>query len=99
MKPNVSVKHEDSVTIAFRLTKEDAARMQLLCNLSGMVRQDYIRERVMEHEITVYPNVRIRKYLEDYLVEIRDELKKANGEPSKALLQKLDDILNTVEKL
>jgi len=99
MKASKSIKHEDSVTIAFRLLREDAERMQLLCDLCGMVRQDYIRERVLDHEITVYPNSRIRKFLEQYLIEVRDELKNVKGAPSKALLQKLEDILDTVEKL
>ena len=49
--------------------------------------------------MNVYPNIRVRKYLEQYLIEVRDELKKASGKPAAELLQKLDDILNTVEKL
>lgn len=99
MRAQQSLKHEDSITLAFRISREDAARVQLLSDLSGMMRQDYIRERVLDREVTVYPNIRVRKYLEQYLIEVRDELKKVSGKPAAELLQKLDDILNTVEKL
>lgn len=100
MRAQQPLSHKDCITIAFRIFREDAARVQLLSDLSGMMRQeDYIRERVLDREVTVYPNIRGRKHLEQYLIEVRDELKKASGKPAAELLQKLDDILNTVEKL
>lgn len=43
---------------------------------SGLQKQEFIMRRLMNKEITVHPNIRVQKYLEQYLVELTNELKR-----------------------
>ena len=101
MKPEQSLQHEASRTVAFRLSNEDFARFQILADASGKVRQDFIRDCVLECKVTVYPNIRVRKYLEQHLQELTGELKrvkKADG-LTPDLLDRLDCLLKLISQL
>lgn len=52
-----------SVTIAFRTTPEDAARIDQLVALSGMTKQDYIVRRLECEDIIVVPSITVQKNL------------------------------------
>ena len=41
-----------------------------------MQKTEYLVSRALEKEIVVHPNVRVKKYLKQYLIEIRDELQR-----------------------
>ena len=41
-----------------------------------MTNQDFITARLLNKEIIVRPNIRIQMYLEKYLIELLDELKR-----------------------
>ena len=43
---------------------------------SGMTKQDFITKRLLNEDIIVRPNIRIQMYLEKYLIELLDELKR-----------------------
>lgn len=64
-----------SVTIGFRVSPEEAYRLEMQVKTSGMLKQDYILKRLMCEDIIVHPNIRIQKYLCQYLTELTKELK------------------------
>lgn len=43
---------------------------------SGLTKQEYIRHKLLNTDIMVYPNIRVQKYLEKYLIELTNELKR-----------------------
>ena len=92
MKPTQSLTHKESKTIAFRVSAEDYDKIQLLIDISGMVKQDYLLSRALGREIIVHPNIRIQKYLEKYLVEISTELERIN--PGDVIPPSITDTLN-----
>ena len=101
MRPNQSLSHEQSKTVAFRVSVEDYNKIHMLVEISGMVKQDYLLARALDEAITVYPNVRIQKYLEKYLIEIAQELKrlKLDDEISKEIIEKLRIVLNVISQM
>ena len=101
MRPNQSLSHEQSKTVAFRVSVEDYNKIHMLVEISGMVKQDYLLARALDETITVYPNVRIQKYLEKYLIEIAQELKhlKLDDEISKEIIEKLRIVLNVISQM
>ena len=65
-----------SKTVAFHVTPEEYDEIKMRANISGMQKTEYLVSRALEKEIVVHPNVRVKKYLEQYLIEIRDELQR-----------------------
>ena len=89
-----------SKTGAFRCSQEEYDEIQMLSDLSGMTKQDYLLNRARQHEITVNPNIRVRKYLEQYLLEVRDELKRLSRVSARSdVLTKLSELLEIINKL
>ena len=89
-----------SKTIAFHVTPEEYAEIKMRAEISGMQKQDYLIARALDKEITVYPNVRVRKYLQQYLVEIRDELRRMlTVSIEDQELTTLRELLNVIERL
>lgn len=65
-----------SITIGFRVSPEEAYRIDMEAKTSGYQKQEFIYHRLMENEIVVRPNIRIQSYLEKYLIELTAELKR-----------------------
>ncbi len=63
-------------TVAFRVSPEEGERLDMQVKTSGMLKQDFIVKRLLNEEIIVRPNIRIQKYLADYLTEMTEELKR-----------------------
>jgi len=63
MKPQSSLSHEDSKTLAFRVSQEDYETISLMIEASGYVKQDYLRDRALQKDVIVTPNIRVRHYL------------------------------------
>jgi len=101
MKPIQSLTHKESKTIAFRVSPEDYDRIQMLIDVSGMVKQDYLRSCALNREIMVSPNSRVQKYLENYLAEISAELKRLNTDDNIpiTIVEKLDALLAIIKQL
>lgn len=101
MRPTQSLTHKESKTIAFRVSGEVYDKIQLLIDISGMVKQDYLLARALDREITVYPNIRVQKYLEKYLTEISEELKRINpgDDVPSAIMEQLDIVLSFIKQL
>lgn len=89
-----------SKTVAFRCSPEEYDEIQMLSDVSGMTKQDYLLARARQREVTVNPNIRVRKYLEQYLIEVRDELKRLSSVSARAdILTKLSELLEIIDKL
>jgi len=100
MKTEKSVSHKDSVTVAFRVSREDYNQIQMLADISGLVKQDYLLSRALNQEITVYPNIRIKKYLEQYLSEILEEVKTIDkSENTDTVFGRLETLIAVIEQL
>ena len=67
---------------------------------SGYTKQDFICQRLLNTSITVRPNIRIRKYLEDYLIELTNELKRLERfEENSDILDNITYIVELVSKM
>ena len=65
-----------SVTVAFRVSPEEAYRLNMVARTSGLTKQDYILKQLLKEEVIVHPNCRIQKILSQYLVVLTEELKR-----------------------
>ena len=43
---------------------------------SGLTKQDYCTKKVLDEEVIVRPNIRVQKYVCQYLNELTEELKR-----------------------
>lgn len=67
---------ERGVTIGFRVTPEQARRIDLIARTSGMAKQDYLYGRAIEEDIIVKPDVRVYKMLRDEMERVYRELRR-----------------------
>jgi len=70
------------VTVAFRVSPEEAYSIDMKAKTSGLTKQDYCTMRLQCESIIVHPNIRVQKYVCQYLSELTDELRR---------LEKIDD--------
>ena len=63
-------------TVAFRVSPEEAAQLDILSKLSGLTKQDYLIRRVLAKEVTVSGNPRVFKALRNQLAVILTELQR-----------------------
>lgn len=82
-----------NITIAFRVTPEEAYKIDMYAKTSGYTKQDYITKRLMCEEVVIHPNCRVQKYISQYLMELTEELKKMQQ------VKQDDDILENVTYL
>ena len=100
MKPKQSLSHNESKTIAFRVSLQDYTEITMRIEISGMLKQDYLIAKALDKEITVYPNCRVQKYLEKYLTEVLSELKRLESITSdEPCLHKLEYLIEIISKL
>ena len=64
-----------SRTIAFRISPEEDAALNEKVRLSGLTKQDYIINRVLETDVVVMGNPRVHKALSEKMAEILQRLK------------------------
>lgn len=82
-----------SITIGFRVSPEEAYRLDMVVKTSGLTKQDYILKQLMREEVIVRPNCRIQRILSQYLVELTEELKRLQR------IEQDDDILENITYL
>ena len=76
-----------SKTVAFRMSPEENEELDVRVKLSGLTKQEYLINRVLEKEIIVRGNPRVYIALKRQLEEVLQELKVLQGEtPSEELL-------------
>ena len=63
-------------TVAFRVSQEEAAQLDILSRLSGLNKQDYLIRRILEKEVTINANPRVFKALRSQLANVLDELQR-----------------------
>lgn len=83
---------ERSGTISFRVTPEQARRIDLMARASGMTKQDYLYRRALEEEVVVRPDVRVYKMLRDEMARAYRELRRIRsaGEVDEGLAWTVD---------
>lgn len=78
-------------TVAFRVSPEENAQIDIAVQLSGLTKQDYITQRLLERNVIVQGNPRVYKALRNQLAAVLAELKRiATGQNINAEL--LDNI-------
>lgn len=65
-----------SVTVAFRVSPEEAALIDAQVAMSGLSKQDYIATRLLNREVTVIPSSRVQKALREQMVSVYLELRR-----------------------
>ena len=89
-----------NITIAFRVTPEEAYKIDMFAKTSGYTKQDYITKRLMCEEVAVHPNCRIQKYLSQYLVELTEELKRLQRiEQDNDILENLTYLIELIARM
>ena len=68
-----------SKTIAFRISPEENKLLEDLVRLSGLTKQDYIINRVLDRGVKVYPNPRVQKALRDTMKQLCEQLHNIKG--------------------
>ena len=61
-------------TVAFRVSAEEDLQLETLVKLTGLTKQDYIIQRLLERDVVVQGNPRVYKALRDQLAAVLDEL-------------------------
>ena len=81
-------------TVAFRVSPEEDAQIEIAVKLSGLTKQDYIIKRLLCRDIVVQGNPRVYKALRDQLAAVLDELRRIGdgGEAS-------DELLDTIHMI
>lgn len=65
-----------SLAVAFRMSPEENADLNVRVKLSGLTKQEYFIRRISERDIVVQGNPRVYKMLRNQMVEILEELKR-----------------------
>ena len=79
-----------SVTVAFRVSPEEAYHLNMVAKTSGLTKQKYILKQLLKEEVIVHPNCRVQKILSQYLTELTEELKRIQQ------IEQDDDILENI---
>lgn len=89
-----------NITIGFRVSPDEAYKIDMQVKTSGMTKQDFITKRLLNEDIIVRPNIRIQMYLEKYLVEILSELKRLEKIPINIdMIDNLTYLVKLISKL
>lgn len=91
-----------SKTVAFRMSPQEAAQLDMRVAVSGLTKQEYLISRVLEKEIIVNPNPRVAKNLRIYLQILKTELEAitiSNGRFSVDTLEKAEYLLSLLERI
>ena len=91
------------ITVAFRMSEAERNELNMRVRLSGLPKQKYLIERVLQRDIVVLGNPRVYKALRDKIAEILEELKRLRGsdEISEDIImsiQAVTEVLNGLNK-
>lgn len=65
-----------SVTVAFRMSPEEAALLDVQVGLSGLTKQNYIVSRLLGREVVVVPSSRVHHALRESMGAVYRELRR-----------------------
>lgn len=70
-----------NISVGFRMSPEESVDLNARVKLSGMTKQDYIVNRLLERDIIVKPSSRLFKAFREQIAELLKELARIeNGE-------------------
>ena len=85
------------VSVAFKMSQEEAGLLNMEVALSGLSKQDYIINRLLKKDIIVQPNPKVYIALKRQLEKVLAELQTANRyQPSNKLLETICQINRTL---
>lgn len=83
-----------NVTVAFRVSPEEAKLIDAQAAMSGLTKQDYITNRLLQRDVVVVPHMRTYKALKDQMTEIYLELRRVrNGSEISDVLEASIEVL------
>ena len=89
-----------SITVGFRVSPQESDTINMMVLTSGLTKQDYCTKRLLCEDIIVHPNIRVQKYLRDYLVNLTEELKRLEQiDQSTDVLENIKYLLELIVKL
>lgn len=65
-----------NVTVAFRVSPEEAKLIDAQVAMSGLTKQEYIVDRLLEREVTVVPSSRVHRALREQMGAVYKELRR-----------------------
>ena len=77
--------------VAFRLSPEEAEKLDTFVRLSGLTKQDYITDRLLCRDVVVQGNPRVYKALKEQLTAVHEELLRV-GRCSDVTLEFLEEL-------
>ena len=80
--------------VAFRVSPEEDAQIEIAVKLSGLTKQDYIINRLLCRDIVVQGNPRVYKALRDQLAAVLDELRRIGSGAGAS-----DELLDTIHMI
>ena len=84
-------------TIGFRMSPEENEMLDVAVRLSGLSKQDYIIEKLLNRDVVVTGNPRVFKALRDSLAEVLDELRRI--EAGEKLDEKLLETIRLIAEI
>ena len=84
-------------TVAFRVSDEENAQIDLAVKLTGLTNQDYITRRLLDKDVVVQGNPRVYKALRDQFTAVLDELRRI--EAGAGVNDELLDTINLIASI
>ena len=84
-------------TVAFRVSDEENAQIDLAVKLTGLTKQDYITRRLLCKDVVVQGNPRVYKALRDQFAAVLDELRRI--EAGERVYDELLDTINLIASI
>ena len=84
-------------TVAFRVSDEENAQIDLAVKLTGLTKQDYITRRLLCKDVVVQGNPRVYKALRDQFTAVLDELRRI--EAGEEVNDELLDTINLIASI
>ena len=63
-------------TVAFRVSEEENAQINVAVKLTGLTKQDYITRRLLDKDVVVQGNPRVYKALREQFAAVLDQLRR-----------------------
>ncbi|MPN13002.1 hypothetical protein SDC9_160322 [bioreactor metagenome] len=80
--------------MAFRVSPEEDAQIEVAVKLTGLTKQDYITRRLLCKDVVVQGNPRVYKALRDQLAAVLDELRRIEAGSSVD-----DELMDTIQMI
>jgi hypothetical protein len=88
------------ITVSFRVSPQESETINMMAKTSGLTKQEYCTRRLLCTDIVVHPNIRVQKYLREYLVGLTEELKRLEQiDQSTDVLENIRYILILINQL